>query len=123
MGSKAHEYLHDRGTDRLLGDMGEVPDNGQSERTRRATEAIMGKQTSGQNYVWCSTHSTSPRKHAHPEPTTAPAFGVTLGHGEDDRIVNVVWKSGDMVAMVGINVATLRRMLAAAEAYKPGATL
>lgn len=75
------------------------------------------------SHVSCSTHSASPRKHAQPEPGTNPELSVTLGNGLEDRQVNAKWNSGDISAMVSIDVATLRKMLAEAEAYKPGATL
>ena len=74
-------------------------------------------------YVWCSTHSQTARKHAQPDHSTNPGFDVTLGHGADDRIVTAKWRSGDVDALVSIDVATLRQMIATAEAYKPGATL
>lgn len=75
-------------------------------------------------YIWCGTRSETPRKHAHPEPAIDIArFDVTLGNGQEDRIVNAGWRSRDIDAMVSINVATLRLMLAAADGYKPGATL
>lgn len=73
--------------------------------------------------VWCSTHSASPRKHAHPEPSSDPSLHVTLGHGSEDRIVTAKWQSGDICAMASLSVAMMREMIAAAEAYKPGATL
>lgn len=75
------------------------------------------------NYLWCSTHAATPRKHAQPDPTVCPEIDITLGHGAEDRIVNAKYQSGDICAMVSISVATLRQMIAAAEAYKPGATL
>lgn len=73
--------------------------------------------------VHCSTHSGSPRKHAQPERSVDPKLSVTLGHGLEDRVVNATWQSGDVCATVGISVDTLRKMIAAAELYKPGATL
>ena len=74
-------------------------------------------------YVWCSTHASTPRKHAHPEPSQCPRFDITLGHNADDRIVTAKWTSGDLCAMVSIDVATLRHMIALADNYKPGATI
>jgi len=77
----------------------------------------------GSLYVWCSTHASTPRKHSHPEPSKEPRFDITLGHGTHDRIVTAKWTSGDLSAMVSIDVATLRHMLTLADNYKPGATL
>lgn len=74
-------------------------------------------------YLWCSTHSASPRKHAHPEAAQSLECHVTLGKGVEDRIVTSKWRSGDVCAMVSADVATLRQMIAAAEEYKPGAKL
>lgn len=74
-------------------------------------------------YIWCSTHSATPRKHAHPEVAIAAKLNITLGDGHEDRVVTATWQSRDICSEVSINVATLRLMLAAADAYKPGATL
>lgn len=74
----------------------------------------------GMKYVWCSTHSQSPRKHGHPDHTADPRFDVTLGSGIEDRIVTAKWSDGDVSALVSINVETLREMIAIAESYKPG---
>lgn len=73
--------------------------------------------------VWCATHCDSPRKHAHPEPTSKPTMSVTLGNSQDDRDINLRWTSGDIHSQIVINVAMLRAMLELAESYKPGATL
>lgn len=74
-------------------------------------------------FVWCRTHSRTPRKIAHTEPATAGNFTVTLGHGVEDRVVNLHWSADGIDAEVSVSVETLRLMLAAAESYKPGATL
>lgn len=75
------------------------------------------------HFASCATHSATPRKHAQPEPTETPGMSVTLGHGVEDRIVNLQWCAGDIDCQVGISVATLRRMIEAGESYKPGAVL
>lgn len=73
--------------------------------------------------IWCRTSTATPRKPAHPEPAEQAALSVTLGNGLEDRAVNAQWRSGDIDAQLSISVSDLRRMLATAEAYKPGATL
>lgn len=105
----------------------------QTERLRGAIDAAplvaLGPDSTDQtaqarsSYVWCSTHTSTPRKHAHPEPSRCPRFDVTLGHGAEDRIVTAKWSDGDIHALVSIDVGTLRHMIALAENYKPGATL
>ena len=74
-------------------------------------------------YMWCSTSSPTPRKHAHPEPATHPVMRIVLGNGLEDRKVECSWYSDGIRSSVSVSVATLRKMIEAAEAYKPGATL
>jgi hypothetical protein len=73
--------------------------------------------------LWCATHSATPRKHAHTEPTASPLLTVTLGNETEDRQVSARYQSGEVIAQVSITVAMLRAMLKLAEEYKPGATL
>lgn len=73
--------------------------------------------------VWCSTGVSTPRKYANPESSTDPTITVTLGKDAESRIVNASWRSNGIDADVSISVGMLKAMLAAAESYKPGATL
>ena len=74
-------------------------------------------------YVWCSTSCDTPRKHAQPEPTSQPSFRIVLGDDLEDRKVECSWYSNGVRSAIGVNVATLRKMIEVAEAYKPGATI
>lgn len=74
-------------------------------------------------YVWCGTDSPTPRKHAQPGPTAQPAMRIVLGNGLEDRKVECSWFSDGIRSTVSVSVATLRKMIEAAEAYKPGVTL
>ena len=70
------------------------------------------------------TSTATPRKHVN---TTCEnlQFRVVLGNGFEDREVEATWYdgTGGVRASVGIDVSTLRAMLAEAETYKPGATV
>lgn len=75
------------------------------------------------NTVWCGTSSPTPRKHAQPDGSSNPQISITLGDDAESRIVNAMWRSNGVEASVSITVGMLKAMLAAAESYKPGATL
>ena len=72
------------------------------------------------------TDGMSPRKHSIARcDNPGKSFRVVLGNGIEDRMVEVSWFDADTKtgASVGIDVSTLRAMLAEAESYRPGATL
>ena len=120
----------ERGTARLAADLGDgtlTPNGDRVGFNASNSEPVCFPTLSADKkpvgYVWCGTDSPTPRKHAQPGPATQPAMRIILGNGLEDRKVECSWFSDGIRSTVSVNVATLRKMIEAAEAYKPGATL
>lgn len=76
-------------------------------------------------YLIGCTFSRHPGDFMPPELAADGGFGVMRVEIKDtgDRIVTAQWRSGKYHVIVSASVETLKAMLAAAEAYKPGDVL
>ena len=74
--------------------------------------------------ISCEVSSPTARKHGRGHTFNMPKPRVVLGANPlEDRVVSVDWYSDGARCAVSLPVFALRKMLAEAEAYKPGATL